>query len=354
MTITLLAPDGVAITAQQERQARAAQHGGGSGRQLGGRSGFRVGTPGNVLSATSTTWTLGPCAAIIDPGAATHQGMYGWSNDSNVTGTVTAADATYARKDIVYIQINDSTSGDGSGEVTYAPKYMAGSASSAPVSPWDDPVKKPPRSFLVGTITVPPAGGGSPSVQRNQAVYVSAGASLPVFTGGERDALTAYDGLTVLRADVAGWPRETYASGLWYREGVGVHLELARTASANLANSLWGPGSPSELAAGVDATASRNPSLFSYPTNNQITVTQEGIYSPAWAITDFSPAGSGFMIIRKVSSGQSIASQQFTATGDASCSRGSIRLAAGETLQFNFQTNAVVTCKHLISISKIG
>ena len=349
MTITLLAPDGIAVTAQQERQARAAQHGGGSGRQLGGRSGFRVGTPSTVLSATSTTWTLGPCAAIIDPGAATHQGMYGWSNDSNVTGTVTAADATYTRKDIVYIQINDPTSGDGSGSVGYGVQYLAGTPSATPAAP-----SLPVRSFLVGTITVPPAGGGSPSVQRNQAVYVSAGASLPVFTGGERDALTAYDGLTVLRADVAGWPRETYASGLWYREGVGVHLELARTASANLANSLWGPGSPSELAAGVDAAASRNPSLFSYPTNNQITVAQEGIYSVAWAITDFSPAGSGFMIIRKVSSGQSIASQQFTATGDASCSRGSIRLAAGETLQFNFQTNAVVTCKHLISISKIG
>lgn len=210
MTITLLAPDGVAVTAQQERQARAAGHGGGSGRQLGGRSGFRVGTPDTILTATSTTWTLGPCSLMLDPGASTHQGMYGWATDANVTGTVTAAHDTNPRKDIVYIQVNDSTAGDGSGEVTYAPKYAAGNPAVTPSAP-----ALPARSFLLGTITVPAAGGGSPTVVRNPAVYVSAGAPLPVFTVAERDALVKYDGLSVMRMDVAGRQVETWNGTRW-------------------------------------------------------------------------------------------------------------------------------------------
>jgi len=208
MTITLLAPDGLAVTGQQERQARAAQHGGGSGRQLGLRSGFRVGTPSNILTATSTTWTLGPCAAEIDPGASVYQGGYGWSSDANVTGAMTAADATYARKDIVYIQINDPTAGDGTGTLSYAPQYLAGPADGT-----NAPPTLPPRSFLVGTISVPVAGGGSPTVVRNPATYVAAGAPLPVYSQAERDALSLYDGLMVQRLDLPGRSLESYDAG---------------------------------------------------------------------------------------------------------------------------------------------
>lgn len=210
MTITYLAPDGVEITAQQFRQAQAATHGGGSGRRLGGRSGFRVDTPSNVLTATSTTWTLGPCAAMIDPGATTHQGMYGWSSDANATGSVTAADATYARKDIVYIQVNDSSAGDGSGALNALVLYTAGVASASPVAP-----TLPARSFLVGTINVPVSGGGSPAVVLNPARFVAAGGILPVSSQTERDALVAYDGLTVQRMDLAGRPTETWNGTAW-------------------------------------------------------------------------------------------------------------------------------------------
>ena len=125
MTITLLAPDGVQITAKQERQAKAAQHGAGADRRLGGRSGFRVDTPSTVLTATSTTWTLAPCSAMIDPGTVAYQGMYGWSSDANITGNVTAADATNPRKDIVFIRLNDSSAGDGtSGTPSAVPEYQ--------------------------------------------------------------------------------------------------------------------------------------------------------------------------------------------------------------------------------------
>jgi hypothetical protein len=147
---------------------------------------------------------------MIDPGASTHQGMYGWSSDANVTGSVTAADATYARKDIVYIQVNYSSAGDGSGATSAPVLYLAGTASASPVAP-----TLPARSFLVGTITVPQAGGGSPTVVRNPAVYVAAGAPLPVSSQAERDALSLYDGLIVQRRDLPGRPTETYDGTGW-------------------------------------------------------------------------------------------------------------------------------------------
>lgn len=216
MAIVFLQPDGVSATAQGERQARAALHGGGAGRPLGGRSGFRVDTPSNILTATSTTWTLGPCSAWIDPGASTHQGMYGWSSDANITGAVTAADATYTRKDLVYIQVNDSSAGDGSGATTAPVLYLAGTPSASPVAP-----ALPARSFEVGTITVPQAGGGSPTVVVNPARYVAAGGILPVSSLAERDALTKFDGLTVRRLDLATRPVQvwTASASKWLTTG---------------------------------------------------------------------------------------------------------------------------------------
>jgi hypothetical protein len=214
MTITLLAPDGVAITAQQMRQASAALYGGGANRPLGGRSGFRADTASTVFSATSTTWTLNPCSAMIDPGASTYQGMYGWATDAVITGSVTAANATNPRKDIVYIQINDSSAGDGSGALNANVLYLAGTPAASPVPP-----ALPARSFLVGTITVPQSGGGSPTVVMNPARFVAAGGILPVYSQAERDALVAYDGLAVRRMDLTTRQIETYNGSAWLQDG---------------------------------------------------------------------------------------------------------------------------------------
>lgn len=210
MTITFLQPDGVAIPAQAARQGSAALYGGGAGRPLGGRSGFRVDTQSSVLTVTSTTWTLGPCAAMIDPGFATAQGMYGWASDANISGSITASDATNTRIDIVYIQVNDSSAGDGSGAKSANVSYLAGTPSATPVAP-----ALPARSFLVGTITVPKTGAGSPTVALNSARFVTAGGVLPVYTQAERDALSGFDGLAVRRMDIASRPTETWDGSKW-------------------------------------------------------------------------------------------------------------------------------------------
>ena len=214
MTITFLQPDGVELSATRFRQGQAATHGGGANRPLGGRSGFRVDTAADVFTATSTTWTLKPCSAMIDPGALTHQGMYGWVNDANYTGSMDAADATLTRHDRVWIMVNDSTAGDGSGAVSAWPQYQPGSPTDGSA------IAVPPRAFLVADITVPPAGGGSPTVQLNPARYAAAGASLPVKDAAARDALVKYDTLEVVRKDLPGRPTEITDGTSWFRQAV--------------------------------------------------------------------------------------------------------------------------------------
>lgn len=240
MTLTLLAPDGVAITAQQERQASAPLYGNGTLRTLGGRSGFRIGSDITTLIATTTQWTLKPFSAQIDAAAAFHQGMYGVASDADITGPLTAADATYDRKDIVYIQINDSSAGDGSGATNATVTYVAGTPAASPVAP-----TLPARSFLVGTITVPKVGGGSPTVALNTARFAAAGADLPVYSAAERDALIKHDGMSVKRMDLARRPRETWDGSAW-------NLDDYNETSANIAT----------FGAGWTATAGHTPKVY--------------------------------------------------------------------------------------------
>jgi len=348
MTITLLAPDGVAVTAQQERQARAAGHGGGSGRQLGGRSGFRVGTPSNVLTATSTTWTLGPCAAMIDPGASTHQGMYGWASDANVTGSVTAADATYARKDIVYIQVNDSSAGDGSGATSAPVLYLAGTASATPVAP-----TLPARSFLVGTITVPQAGGGSPTVVLNTARYAAAGAPLPVFSQAERDALSLYDGLSVRRMDVTGRPTETWDGADWV--GASRHEEWTYSNPANTVPNAtgWGPGLGT-----LDTTNSVYQGFGSTPANDIFQVNTAGRYTFHWYLILGGVAGAPvYMSIRNGSGSTTYTSHQWPNAFEHDISV-TLNLAAGAQVKLVFvQTGGSTynsTTAHRLRVTKLA
>lgn len=242
MTIILLQPDGVPITAKAERQGSAALYGGGAGRPLGGRSGFRVDTASDVLTVTSSTWTLKPCAAMIDPGINT--GMYGWASDSNITqasipGSPVAPDSTLPRKDIYYIQLNDSSAGDGSGAINADVKYLAGTPNASPAAP-----ALPARSFLLGTATVPQVGGGSPTVELNPARFAAAGGILPVFSANDRATITApYKGQEIQRLDLtkitAAGIRERWNGATWDHLG---HAEFTTPSNLSAANTAWGMG----------------------------------------------------------------------------------------------------------------
>jgi len=141
-------------------------------RPLGAISGVRPGTP-NVVSASSTTYTVTPFAGIIDLEAAAISGPYAFAFNANVTGAVTAASGSIARKDIVYVQINDNAEGDGTaGTPNIKIDYLAGTvASTAPATP--------ARSFVIAEINVPISGGGSPTVSWVAPFSVAAGAILP-------------------------------------------------------------------------------------------------------------------------------------------------------------------------------
>lgn len=218
MPVIFLQPDGVAISAGDHRRGRAALYGGGANRAVGGRSGFRVDTPSNVLTVSATAWSLRACAAMIDPGASTNQGMYGWATDSTVTGTPTPPDANLPRKDIYYIQINDSSAGDGtSGTPNANVYYLAGTPAASPVAP-----DLPPRSLLIGTATVPQVGAGAPTVTLNTARFVAAGGIQPVWSQAEFDALVPFEGFTVRRMDLSRTPTWVYRSGAWGSDTPGI------------------------------------------------------------------------------------------------------------------------------------
>lgn len=217
MTITVLPMDATAgapsYTAKNARQAQAPIYGAGNGAVFSGRSGWRVGTPSTVVSVTSTTWTLNPAACMIAPAASLYQGMYGWASDAVITGAVTAADATNPRIDILYIQVNDSSAGDGSGLLSAPASYLAGTAAGTPVAP-----TLPARSLLVATISVPKSGAGSPTVTLNQQYFVTSGSPLPVVSQADRDTLTPYPGMQVIRLD-ANYRTETYSGSAWFYIG---------------------------------------------------------------------------------------------------------------------------------------
>lgn len=196
MTITIMPVDATAgspqFTAKNYRQAQAGLYGGGGGRALGTRSGHRPDTPASVLTATSTAWTLNPLAVTIDPGAALYNGVYGWASDTAITGSVDPADANNPRMDAIYIQVNDSSAGDGSGALSAPVLYVAGAPAATPVAP-----DLPERSWAVGWVNVPKVGGGNPTTTLNTAKATAAGGVIPVSSLDERNALVAYPGMVV-------------------------------------------------------------------------------------------------------------------------------------------------------------
>ncbi|MFH5879753.1 hypothetical protein [Arthrobacter sp. NA-172] len=236
-------------SAQNERQGFAALMGGGSGRQLGARSGLRVGTPGDVIAVTSTTWTAQKeFAAILDPASSTTQGPYRYAYTplpSADSGSVTPADSTYPRKDIIVIRVDDASAGDSSGARQAPLVYRAGAATSmTPVAPTLNA-----REFLVGTITMPQVGGGSPTFTLNPQFFVSAGAKLPIYSVADRAALTPHLGMEIQRMDLtqvnASGILERWNGATWDHFG---NAEWTTVSNGLLASTTYSVGAPTPVA----------------------------------------------------------------------------------------------------------
>jgi hypothetical protein len=147
-------------------------------RPLGGISGVRPGTASNIVTSTTTTYTVTPFAGIIDLEAAAISGPYAFAFNANVTGAVTAANASNPRVDAVYVQINDNAEGDGTaGTPNIKIDYLAGTVTVAGTLVI---AAVPARSFVIANINVPISGGGSPTVSWVAPYTVAAGGILPV------------------------------------------------------------------------------------------------------------------------------------------------------------------------------
>jgi hypothetical protein len=128
-------------------------------RPLGARSGVRPGTSTGSVTATSTAWSVAPLSGVIDGEAANEAGPYTFSSDATVTGSVTAANASNPRIDLIYVQVSDPAESDGSTTPGVSIGYLAGTAAATPTVP-----TTPARSFVLAQINVPKSGAGSPSV----------------------------------------------------------------------------------------------------------------------------------------------------------------------------------------------
>jgi hypothetical protein len=216
MTITVYPADAVAgapsYTGRELRQAMSALAAGATAaRPLGGLSGVRPGS-GVVGSATSTTWTVKPHAGQLDLQAAAEASVYHYAIDADTTGSVTAADASNPRVDIVYLTLNDPAEGDGSSAPAVIPGYLAGTPAATPAAP-----AAPARSMVLFTIAVPKAGGGSPTVSMACLEVGGAGSPIGVRDFIQRDAaITApYAGLEVRWLGAGDGFRERHNGTTW-------------------------------------------------------------------------------------------------------------------------------------------
>jgi hypothetical protein len=150
-------------TATQGRSAFSATLAGATAaRPLGGISGVRPGTPTNTVTATTTTWTAAAFAGTIDLHTLATNGPYFFSFPAGGTGTVVAQIAT-TRQDIIWVRIDDSNTGDGSGTRQVVIDYSAGT------------LTPPARAFVIAIINNTATGGGAPSVTWVAPYTVAAG-----------------------------------------------------------------------------------------------------------------------------------------------------------------------------------
>jgi hypothetical protein len=209
MTTTCYALDAVEgapeYSGQDFRVSRSAMlAGASSARPLGAWSGVRIGTPADTVSVDGTEWTVGAHSGVIDKHTATNAGPYLYAVTVAETGDVDPAHATYARKDIIWVRIDDPAQSDGSSVPAAVVGYTAGTASASPATP-----STPANSIRLAVLNVPVSGGGSTSVTWSATYAAAAGGIIPVRSTAERATLatafapTTENPLVVWQADVA-------------------------------------------------------------------------------------------------------------------------------------------------------
>lgn len=201
MPVDVWAIDSLTLSGLEIRQTEAATVMA-DGTALGSRSGVRPGDPGLTVTLSGSTIT---CSAGVATVAYSGQGVYRAAFPTATTvGTLTAAHASLARIDLVYLRIWDSTV-DASGLYKGDVVYLAGTPSSTPAAP------TPAGTVIympLATITVPSSGGGSASVSTTVRPYsVAPGGILPASTAPSTPYVGQYydDGTSLRRWNGSAW-----------------------------------------------------------------------------------------------------------------------------------------------------
>lgn len=152
------------------------------GRRVGGRKGVRPGADQLLVSYANPTLTIQPGICVLDPGLTSVQGSYLVAIPTTDTHTVSAADATNPRKDIVICRVYDHDE-DASGNRFARTEYLVGTPAASPAEP-----ATPGSAIKLALLDVPSVGGGglgSAVVTDTRPFTVAPGGILPVRVAGD-------------------------------------------------------------------------------------------------------------------------------------------------------------------------
>lgn len=204
------------------------------GTALGSRPGIRPGDPGLAVSLAGTTVNVsGGTATLYRSG----QGVYRAQLAATSPGTLTAANATFARVDLVYLRVWD-TAIDSSGLRKADTVYLAGTASGSPVAPTPGATE---IYIPLATINVPNTGGGGTGAATVSSlvrqITVAPGGILPVSTAADIALAGTYAGQVRYNAGVL----EYWSGAAWIAVNpplTSVFTESSTIATTN--NTSWG------------------------------------------------------------------------------------------------------------------
>ncbi|MEV7973312.1 hypothetical protein [Cellulomonas sp. NPDC089187] len=155
-------------------------------RPFGARSGVRPGTSPHTVTVSGSTWTVHPCAGVIDPHLSAAAGPYSWAVAEPESGTIPSASQVYTRWDGIWLVLDDPAESEGETAPSARIEYRAGQASATPTMP-----TAPERSMVLAQVVVPPAGSGEPSAVWTAPQMSAAGAPIRVRSTAEATALLA-------------------------------------------------------------------------------------------------------------------------------------------------------------------
>lgn len=161
------------------------------GTALGSRPGIRPGDPGLAVTLSGTTVNV---STGVGTAYRSGQALYRFQLAATSPGTLTAANATFSRIDLVYVRVWD-TSVDASGLKKADAVLLTGTAAASPVAPTPGGTE---IYIPLATITVPSTGGGGTGAATVSSavrqVTVAPGGMLPVSSATDIAIAGTYTG----------------------------------------------------------------------------------------------------------------------------------------------------------------